>query len=92
VNFKGGIAEKEGVTFAVVQVGRDVLDVPGRARDLMPQLQTIFPNMNIVLMTRGKHNAPIFYGRPDIVNGLGDVALRHVEWKEYTIDPSKRDE
>jgi len=92
VKFKGGIAEKEGITFAVVQVGRDVLDVPGRARDLIPQLQEIFPDMNVVLMTRGKHNAPIFYGRPDIVNGLGDVALRHVEWKQYTLKLPDRDD
>ena len=92
MKFKGGIAEKEGVKFAVAQVGNDILDVPGRARDLIPRLQMLFPNMNIVLMTRGKHNAPIFYGRPDVVNGLGDAALRDVEWKEYELAPLPKDD
>ena len=91
MKFKGGIAEKEGITFAVAQFGNDILDVPGRARDLIPRLQTIFPDMNIVLMTRGKHGAPIFYGRPDVVNGLGDTVLRDVEWKEYKLDPINND-
>jgi hypothetical protein len=36
-------------------------------------------------MTRDKRGTPIFYGRPDIVNGLGDAVLQDVEWREYTL-------
>jgi len=86
VKFKGGITEKEGTKFAIVQVDKDSMHVPGRATDTVESLKSIFPNMNIVLMTRDKKGSPIFYGRPDIVNGLGDAALQDVEWKDVTID------
>ena len=90
MKFKGGIAEKDGIKFAVVQVDKDTMHVPGKAMDTIEALKDIFPNMNIVLMTRDKKGAPIFYGRPDIVNGLGDAALRDVEWKDHTIGPGEQ--
>jgi hypothetical protein len=37
-------------------------------------------------MARDKRGSPIFYGRPDIVNGLGDAVLYNVEWKDYEVD------
>lgn len=83
---KAGLAKKSGIKFAVAQMDVSIIDVPGRARDAITALKNIFPDMNIVLMTRDKKGSPIFYGRPDIVNGLGDVALRDVEWKEYDAD------
>jgi len=86
VKFKGGFAEKDGVKFAVAQMDSSIVDVPGRAMDVIPRLKTLFPDMNIVLMTRNKKGSPIFYGRPDIVNGLGDAALSDVEWKEYELE------
>ena len=86
MKFKGGFAEKDGVKFAVAQMDSSIVDVPGRAMDMIPRLKTLFPDMNIVLMTRNKKGSPIFYGRPDIVNGLGDTALSDVEWKEYEVE------
>ena len=86
MKFKGGIAEKEGIKFAIVQVDKDTMHVPGRAMDTVESLKSIYPNMNIVLMTRDKKGSPIFFGRPDIVNGLSDAVLEDVEWKEVTID------
>jgi len=86
VKFKGGFAEKDGVKFAVAQMDSSIVDVPGRAMDMIPRLKTLFPDMNIVLMTRNKKGSPIFYGRPDIVNGLGDAVLSDVEWKEYEVE------
>jgi len=87
VKFKGGFAEKDGVKFAVAQMdSSSIVDVPGRAMDMIPRLKTLFPDMNIVLMTRNKKGSPIFYGRPDIVNGLGDAVLSDVEWKEYEVE------
>ena len=86
MKFKGGFAEKDGVKFAVAQMDSSIVDVPGRAMDMIPRLKTLFPDMNIVLMTRNKKGSPIFYGRPDIVNGLGDAVLSDVEWKEYEVE------
>jgi hypothetical protein len=80
------MAEKEGKKFAVVQVDKDTMHVPGRAIDTIESLKEIFPKMVIVLMTRDKKGSPIFYGRPDIVNGLGDDALKDVEWKDVTVE------
>ena len=80
------VTEKEGIKFAVAQVDGDTMHVPGRAIDTIEALKTIFPKMNIVLMTRNKQGAPIFYGRPDIVNGLGDAVLEGAQWEEYSID------
>ena len=79
------VTEKEGTKFAIAQVDKDTMHVPGRAVDTVEALKNIFPNMNIVLMTRNKQGAPIFYGRPDIVNGLGDSALEGAQWEEHTI-------
>ncbi|GAF99338.1 unnamed protein product, partial [marine sediment metagenome] len=31
MKFKGGFAEKDGVKFAVAQMGSSIVDVPGRA-------------------------------------------------------------
>ena len=86
MKFKGGFGEKDGVKFAVAQMDSSIVDVPGRAMDMIPRLKTLFPDINIVLMTRNKKGSPIFYGRPDIVNGLGDTALSDVEWKEYELE------
>jgi hypothetical protein len=80
------IAEKEGVTFAVAQMDISMVDMPGRARDMIASLKEIFPDKPAVLMTRDKRGTPIFYGRPDIVNGLGDAVLQDVEWREYTLE------
>jgi hypothetical protein len=86
VKFKGAVTEKNGVKFAIAQVDKDTMHVPGRARDTIEALKGLFPEMNVVIMTRDKKGSPIFYGRPDIVNGLGDDALKDAEWKDYTLD------
>jgi hypothetical protein len=80
------MAEKDGTKFAIVQVDKDTMHVPGRAIDTIEALKSTFPNMNIVLMTRDKKGSPIFYGRPDIVNGLGDASLAEVEWRDVTVN------
>ena len=85
MKIKAGMAEKDDIKFAVAQMDASIIEVPGRARDMVQHLQNIFPDMNVVLMTRDKRDSPIFYGRPDVVNGLGDAVLENVEWKEYEV-------
>ncbi len=80
------LAEKDGITFAVAQMDTSMIDVPGCARDMIVRLKEIFPDNAAILMARDKRGTPIFYGRPDIVNGLGDAVLRDVEWREYTLE------
>ena len=47
---RGAVLEEQGVKFAVVKVGKDVFDVPGRARDRMVAFQSLFPDMAIVFV------------------------------------------
>lgn len=86
LNYMAGRMEKKGVTFTVVQVNSEVFDVPGRAMDTMNALRPEYPDMAIVLMSRNKKGVPVFFGRPDLVNGLGDAALRDVKWTEETLE------
>lgn len=86
MKFEGALIDKEGLTLAIVKVDKDVLDVPGRARDVITSLQSVFPNMPIVLVARDSKGKLFFFGRPDIVNHLGEVTLRDAEWKQYTAD------
>ncbi len=81
---QGAFIEKEGLTVAVVKVDKDVLDVPGRARDFIKPLQSVFPSMPIVLVARDSKGKLFFFGRPDIVDRMGEVTLRDAEWKQYT--------
>lgn len=78
--------EKAGITFTVVQVNSDVFDEPGRAMHTMNALKPEYSDMAIVLMSRNKKDVPVFFGRPDLVNGLGDTALKDVEWTEETLE------
>jgi len=86
VKITAGLSEKEGIKFAIAQMDAGMVEVPGRARDMVLRLQKIFPDMNIVLMARNKKGSPIFYGRPDVVDGLGYAVLGDVGWQEYDVD------
>lgn len=85
MKFKTTVIEKDGITVAVALVNRDVFEVDGRARDVQPKLQAMFPDMPVVMMTRNKKDVPVFFGRPDLVNGMGDAVLEDAEWTEYTL-------
>jgi hypothetical protein len=41
--------------------------------------------MPIVLVARNSKGKLFFFGRPDIVDGMGEVTLHEAEWKEYTV-------
>jgi hypothetical protein len=86
MKIKAGFSEKNGTRFAIAQLDISMVDVPGRAIDAITRLKKTFPDTNIILMARDKKGSPIFYGRPDIVNGLGDAALADVEWSDYDLD------
>ena len=91
LKYLAGMTQKAGITFAVVQVNKNVLDIPGRAMDTMTALKPEFPDMAIVLVARNNKGIPVFFGRPDIVNGLGEEALRDVEWSERTLEAPDRE-
>lgn len=86
MKFHAAVIENQGITFALVRVDKEVLDVPGRARDAVATLQSIFKNMSIVLMALDAKGTPKYYGRPDIVSNMGNATFSDAEWKEYTLD------
>lgn len=86
MKLQGAIVKQKSVTFAVVKVDKDVLDVAGRARDIIPRLQPVFPQMSVVLVAHDSEGTPKFYGRPDIVQKMSSFELTSVEWKEFTLD------
>ncbi|RJP69887.1 MAG: hypothetical protein C4532_10155 [Candidatus Abyssobacteria bacterium SURF_17] len=85
MKYSAALVQKGELTVVLVQVDKDVLDVPGRARDALKPLQSVFPNMPIVFVARNSKGKLFFFGRPDIVDGMGEVTLHDAEWKEYTV-------
>ena len=86
MKFQGTVIEHQGIRFALVLVGEDVLEVPGRARDTIPHLQSVFQDMSIVLMARNRQGTPTYFGRPDIIAKMDDISMRGLEWKDYSVD------
>ncbi len=78
--------DKEGREVVLVKVDKDVIDVPGRARDFITVLRELFPNMAIILVARNTKGKLFFFGRPDIVDQMGEVTVRNAEWSEYTVE------
>ena len=88
--FEAAIVKRQGVTFAIVAVNKQVLDqkiVAGRTRS---KLKPLFGNLPIVLMAQDADGTPTYYGRKDLVRFLTRIKLKDVPWKEYTITPCEK--
>ncbi|RJP14533.1 MAG: hypothetical protein C4520_21245 [Candidatus Abyssobacteria bacterium SURF_5] len=86
MKFEGAIIEEQGIKFAIVKVGKDIFEVPGRARDRMISFQSFFPDMAIVFMAAETGEVPQFYGRPDIVRLMMSKPLENIVWEQYSFD------
>jgi len=86
VKFQGAVAEKNGITFAIVKVEKHIFDVPGRARDIMISVQPAFPQMPVVFVTQDSDGTPAYYGRPDIVRLMPETELDSLEWEGHEHD------
>jgi hypothetical protein len=88
--FEAAIVKRQGVTFAIVAVSKQILDHKIVAGETKKKLKPLFNNLPIVLMAQDADGTPTFYGRKDLVRFLTRVKLKDVPWKEYTITPSEK--
>jgi hypothetical protein len=85
--FEAAIMKRQGVTFAIVAVSKQILDqkiVAGRTRS---KLRPLFGNLPIVLMAQDAGGTPTYYGRKDLVRFLTRAKVKNLPWREYTITP-----
>lgn len=75
----------QGIDFAVVLVGEDLIDNPGEADMTIDRLGPTFGGVPVVLMAQKDDGSPRYYGQRDIVSQLGGVPVDRMPWKEYTV-------
>ena len=88
--FEAATVRRQGVTFAVVAVSKQVLDQKIVASRTRNKLKPLFGNLPIVLMAQDSDGTPTYYGRKDLVRFLTRVKLKDLPWKEYTITPPEK--
>lgn len=87
VKMQAAVVIEQGVTFAVVAVKQDVTMYTYRAINMRQELQKVFKNMPIILMSMDSSGQPHYYGRKDIVNFLKSIKVSQIPWKEFTFCP-----
>ena len=75
----------QGVQFAVVVAGPDLLNNPGEADMTIEQLAPTFDGVPVVLMAQNEAGSPTYYGDQNIVELLRDVPVDKMPWQEYSV-------
>jgi hypothetical protein len=75
----------QGVKFAVVLVGMDLVGQPGEADMTIDTLRPKFGGVPVILMAQNEQGSPTYYGDQDIVTLLADVPVDQMPWKEYSV-------
>ncbi len=75
----------QGINFAVVVVGMDLVKSPGEADMAIESLQPTFGGVAVILMAQNEQGSPTYYGDQDIVQLLADVPVDKMPWKEYKV-------
>ena len=75
----------QGVSFAVVMVGVDVVNSPGEADMAIESMQPGFGGAPVILMAQNEKGSPTYYGDQDIVKLLEDVPIDKMPWKEHSV-------
>ena len=83
MKLKAAVILEQGVTFAVVAVSSNVTRYTSRAIGVRMELQKVFRNMPIILMSLDNNRQPHFYGRRDIVEFLNSIRLDQIPWRTY---------
>ncbi len=83
---QGAAISLEGVNFAVVTVGMDLVKNPGEADMAIETIQPAFGGVPVVLMAQNEEGSPTYYGDEDLVRSLADVPIDKMPWKEYSVD------
>ena len=84
---QAAVVKEQGVTFAVVAVRQEVTNYTYRAVRMRQELQRVFKNMPIILMSMDSNGQPHYYGRRDIVNFLKSIQVTQIPWREFTFMP-----
>jgi hypothetical protein len=83
VSFDVAVVREQGQTFAVVAVKSHAFSSEASRTEAALSAQTRFPGMPIVLMSQGSGGRPTFWGRPDIVRFLSNVAISRLPWRRF---------
>ena len=76
------LIREQGVEFAVVLVRQHVSS--SGLRDATARgFASLFPGRPIVLCSQDSRGMPTYYGRPDLVKFLANVAIQRLPWKKY---------
>ena len=84
---QAAVVKEQGVTFAVVAVRQEVTNYTYRAVRMRQELQRVFKNMPIILMSMDSNGQPHYYGRRDIVNFLKSIKVNQIPWRQFTFMP-----
>ena len=75
----------QGVSFAVVVVGMELVNSPGEADMAIEQFGPAFGEAPVVLMAQKEDGTPTYYGEQKIVELLRGVPIDQMPWKEYSV-------
>ena len=84
---QAAVVKEQGITFAVVAVRQEVTNYTYRAVRMRQELQRVFKNMPIILMSMDSNGQPHYYGRRDIVNFLKSIKVSQIPWRQFTFMP-----
>ena len=87
MTMQAAVVKEQGVTFAVVAVRQEVTNYTYRAVRMRQELQRVFKNMPIILMSMDSNGQPHYYGRRDIVNFLKSIKVNQIPWRQFTFMP-----
>ena len=85
MRMQAAVIIEQGVTFAVVAVRPEVTNYTYRAVRMRNELNRVFKNMPIILMSMDSHGKPHYYGRRDIVQFLYSIRVEQIPWRIYTF-------
>jgi len=81
---KGAAISLQGVNFAIVLVGQDLIASPGEADMAIESLRPAFGDVPVVLMAQKEDGSPRYYGDEDLVRSLAGILVDDLPWKEYS--------
>ena len=80
MKFKGAV-----VTFALVEVGVEIIDSQTESAEALRFIARHFPGMQIVLMARDSNAKPRFRGRVDLVGAAERLEMSALPWRDVEV-------
>ncbi|HZK56625.1 MAG TPA: hypothetical protein VFC84_20915 [Desulfosporosinus sp.] len=85
-HFESAIIDEQGKKIAVVSVQQAVLHNAADANLVIKALIPTFEGVPVVLVTKNKEGAPIYYGRSDLVLLLENADLGEASWTQISAE------